>query len=64
MAAAGEQIPGALMFLSTHPAGADRKAQIAGLQREGSVALDAAQWQALRNVCAATSENSSPVGTE
>ena len=61
MAAAGE-VPGALEFLSTHPTGENRQAQLVDLQRDGAPALDAAQWQALQNVCAVTSTEPAPVG--
>lgn len=63
MAAQGEEIPGALEFLSTHPTGDSRQAQVANLQREGAVALDDAQWKALRNVCASTTAEPVAVGS-
>jgi predicted Zn-dependent protease len=63
MAAEGNEIPGALEFLSTHPTGENRQAQVANLQKEGTPALDDAQWQALRGVCKVTSTTASPVGT-
>lgn len=63
MDAAGNEIPGALEFLSTHPTGEHRQTQVANLQKDGAPALDAAQWSALRNVCSVTSTTASPVGT-
>ena len=56
-------LAGALEFLSTHPTGSNRQAQVANLQKEGTPALDDAQWQALRAVCKVTSTTASPVGT-
>lgn len=63
MAEEGEEIPGALEFLSTHPTGSNRQAQVANLQKEGAVALDDAQWRALRNICASTSADPVAVGS-
>lgn len=63
MTAAGREVPGALEFLSSHPTGDHRQAQVASLQREGAPALGDVQWQALRNVCASTSTTPTPVGT-
>jgi hypothetical protein len=40
----------------------NRQAQLVDLQRDGAPALDAAQWQALQNVCAVTSAEPAPVG--
>ncbi len=49
--ARGQELPGALEFLSTHPTGDTRKKALAGLAREGGPALDPTQWAALRSVC-------------
>jgi len=63
MAEAGNEIPGALEFLSTHPTGEHRQAQIANLHKAGAPALGADEWQALRSVCSVKSTTAAPVGT-
>ncbi len=50
----GQEIPGALEFLSTHPSGDTRKNALDGYVADGETALTDAEWKALRNVCAET----------
>lgn len=50
----GQEIPGALEFLSTHPSGETRKAALEDHIVDGDPALTAEEWKALRNVCAKT----------
>lgn len=50
----GQEIPGALEFLSTHPSGETRKAALESYVHEAKPALTDAQWKALRTVCQET----------
>lgn len=50
----GQEIPGALEFLSTHPSGETRKEALAEHVVEGKPALTPQQWSALGNVCKKT----------
>jgi predicted Zn-dependent protease len=51
MQEAGDDVPGALEFVSTHPTGEHRTEQVRALERAGEPALAPAAWQALRGVC-------------
>lgn len=62
MKAEGNEIPGALEFLSTHPTGERRQAAVKDLEKAGAPALEPAAWQSLRTICASTSTTASPVG--
>lgn len=61
MKAQGNEIPGALEFLSTHPSGDTREAKLDGLTAEGEPALSDAEWAALRNVCRTTNAKPEPI---
>jgi len=50
----GQEIPGALEFLSTHPSGDTRKKALRDRVAEGKVSLTDEQWKALRGVCQET----------
>lgn len=50
----GNEIRGALEFLSTHPSGDTRTKRLQDKVVEGSVALDEKQWAALQNICEST----------
>jgi predicted Zn-dependent protease len=52
----GHEIPGALEFLSTHPAGETRTAALKELVEEGEVVMDDDEWADLKNVCSATGQ--------
>lgn len=54
LAAEGNEIPGALEFLSTHPSGDTRSEKLEDIIREGEPAMTAAEWAALRRVCDTT----------
>jgi predicted Zn-dependent protease len=54
MKAEGNEIPGALEFLSTHPSGDTRSHKLEDLIREGEPAMTAQEWAALRKVCDTT----------
>ncbi len=62
LAAKGEEVPGALQFLSTHPSGDKRKAELEDLIREGAAAMSDDEWAALRKTCEDTGDPQ-PVGT-
>lgn len=47
----GGDIPGALEFLSTHPSGERRVAEVQDIVHDGDAPLDAVGWEALRSVC-------------
>lgn len=47
----GEDVPGAVQFLSTHPSGDARIANLDGVAVEGAAALSEAQWEAVRTMC-------------
>ena len=50
----GQEIPGALEFLSTHPSGDTRKDALQEYVVEGKTVLTEEQWTALRGVCKTT----------
>ncbi len=50
----GQEIPGALEFLSTHPSGDTRKKALQAYVGKGNTALTETQWKALRGVCKET----------
>ncbi len=50
----GQEIPGALEFLSTHPSGETRKNALENYVSEAKPVLTDAQWKALRTVCQET----------
>lgn len=52
--ATGQEIPGALEFLSTHPTGAHRVAALEALVRDGTPVMDDDAWSALRSICEQT----------
>jgi predicted Zn-dependent protease len=56
LAAKGQEIPGALEFLSTHPAGETRKSALEGLTKEGGPAMTDEEWTALKAACEDTGE--------
>jgi predicted Zn-dependent protease len=62
LAAKGQEIPGALEFLSTHPTGDTRKSHLDGLTKEGAPAMTDDEWASLKQVCDDTGEPK-PVGT-
>jgi predicted Zn-dependent protease len=63
MKAKGNDIPGALEFLSTHPTGDHRQTAVKDIEKAGNPAMDAAAWAALRGICKSTSTTASPVGS-
>jgi predicted Zn-dependent protease len=56
LSAKGQEIPGALEFLSTHPSGETRKAELDGLTQAGAPALTDEEWAALKAACQDTGE--------
>ncbi len=50
----GQEIPGALEFLSTHPSGATRKNALGNYVNDGELPITEEQWEALRGVCKET----------
>jgi hypothetical protein len=48
---AGDDIPGAVAFLSTHPPGEARRENLLELAKEGEPALTPAEWKALQHIC-------------
>jgi predicted Zn-dependent protease len=56
LSAKGQEVPGALEFLSTHPTGETRKAELEGLTKEGAPALTDEEWAALKKACEDTGE--------
>ena len=62
MKAKGNDIPGALEFVSTHPTGEHRQAAVKDIEKAGSPAMDPAAWAALRGICKSTSSSAAPVG--
>jgi predicted Zn-dependent protease len=48
---AGDDVPGALELVSTHPTGEHRTEAVRPIEKAGDAALSAEGWQALRNVC-------------
>jgi beta-barrel assembly-enhancing protease len=61
MKSEGNEIPGALEFLSTHPSGDTRADQLEDLIREGEPAMSAEEWAALRGVCSTTAASPEPI---
>lgn len=51
---AGDDIPGAVEFLSTHPSGETRRENLEGVAAEGEPALTETEWKALREICSQT----------
>jgi beta-barrel assembly-enhancing protease len=49
---AGDDVPGAVEFLSTHPSGATRRENLEGVASEGEPSLSEAEWKAVQNICA------------
>jgi beta-barrel assembly-enhancing protease len=50
----GDDVPGAVEFLSTHPSGATRRENLEGVAAEGEPALTEAEWKALQEICSQT----------
>ncbi len=50
----GQEIPGALEFLSTHPSGETRKAALESYVHTGESVMSDEQWNALKDVCKTT----------
>ena len=50
----GQEIPGALEFLSTHPSGETRKNALEGNVNDGALALTDEQWTSLKGACKET----------
>lgn len=48
---AGDQIPGALQFMNTHPSGEARRENLEGVAIEGEPALSPEEWKALEDIC-------------
>lgn len=63
MKAKGNEIPGALEFISTHPTGDHRQAAVKDIEKAGGPAMDPAAWAALRGICKSTSTTAAPVGS-
>lgn len=51
---AGEEIPGAVEFMSTHPSGETRRENLEGLAVEGEAAMSEEEWTALKGICEQT----------
>jgi beta-barrel assembly-enhancing protease len=51
---AGDDIPGAVEFMSTHPSGDTRRGNLVGVAQEGEPALSESEWKALREICSQT----------
>jgi beta-barrel assembly-enhancing protease len=62
MKAKGNDIPGALEFVSSHPTGEHRQAAVKDIEKAGDPAMDPAAWAALRGICKSTSSSAAPVG--
>jgi predicted Zn-dependent protease len=54
MKESGDDIPGALQYLSTHPSGDTRRSNLEDVASEGEAALSEAEWKALQGICAQT----------
>ena len=54
MKESGDDVPGAVEFLSTHPSGATRRGNLEGVASEGEPALTPEEWTALQGICAVT----------
>lgn len=50
----GDDIPGAVEFLSTHPSGETRKENLEDVAAEGKPALTEEEWAALKGICEQT----------
>jgi len=53
---AGDDIPGAVEFLSTHPSGQTRRANLEEVASEGNGAMSDEDWAALRSICTETGD--------
>lgn len=51
---AGDEIPGAVQFLSTHPSGDARREALEGVAAEGEAAMSPEDWAALQKICSKT----------
>ena len=51
---AGDEVPGAVEFLSTHPSGEARRENLEDVASEGEPALTEAEWAALQAICSQT----------
>lgn len=51
---AGDDVPGAVEFLSTHPTGETRRDNLEGVASEGEPALSESEWKALQEICSQT----------
>ncbi len=51
---AGDTVPGAIEFMSTHPSGETRRVNIESVASEGEQALTDAEWKALQGICSET----------
>lgn len=51
---AGDKVPGAVEFMSTHPSGEVRRENIENVAVEGELALTEAEWKMLQGICAQT----------
>lgn len=50
----GDDVPGAVEFMSSHPSGETRTENLKDLATEGEPALTDEQWEALRSICKTT----------
>lgn len=50
----GDDVPGAVQFMSTHPSGETRRENLEDLAVEGEIALTDDEWKALQGICAQT----------
>lgn len=51
---AGEEVPGAVEFMSTHPSGEARRENLEGLAADGEVVMSEQEWTALQKICQQT----------
>ncbi|MCA9708593.1 MAG: M48 family metallopeptidase [Myxococcales bacterium] len=51
---AGDDVPGAVEFLSTHPSGDTRRENLEGLAKEGDAVMSPEDWAALEAICEQT----------
>ena len=54
MKESGDDIPGALQYLSTHPSGETRRHNLEDVAAEGEPALSESEWKALKEICSQT----------
>jgi predicted Zn-dependent protease len=47
----GEDVPGGLSFLSTHPIHEDRISAVRSSARKGGAAMSPREWRAVREIC-------------